>query len=222
MFINKSRRAGAMLLVVGLVATVAGTFLMPSAQAATSITWTDPNVTVTEGGENCNGVVPTPGSANTNKVLDPSPLVPQNLNPGGTVSYLITFPTNPNNIGDFEIVDCVLLIGPGGAPKDYKQVLTEVTFAKVNNSQDFSIAFQFAIPEDAANGDQICNVAKTTASPSKSASNRKAGPACFVIGGSGRVEKRDAVTNALLDGATFRIDNCVLGAAPYPRSSRSA
>jgi uncharacterized repeat protein (TIGR01451 family) len=203
-----------MLLVVGLVATMGASFV-PSAQAATTDFTVPDGVTVTDGGENCNGVVPTPGSANTDKVLDPKAV--QDLNPGGSASYLITFPSNVNNVGTFEIVDCVLLIGPGGQPKDYKQVLGEVTFTKVNNSKDFSIAFEFAIPADAENGDQICNVAKTTASPSKSpASNRKAGPACFVIGGSGRVEKIDKDTGLPLDGATFSIHDCVLGAGAKP------
>ena len=184
------------------------------ASAADGIVVPD-GVTVTPGGENCKGVVPTPGSENTDKVLDP--LAVQDLTPGGQVKYLITFPTDPNNVGTFEIVDCVLLIGPGGAPKDYKEVLTEVSFSKVNNSADFRLEFAYNIPANATNGDQICNVAKTTASPSKSpGSNRKAGPACFVIGGSGRVEKHDSVTGDLLDGATFSIHDCVLGAGADP------
>ena len=210
------RRVGALLLIVGLVVTTLTTFFVTPARAALNDFTVPPGVTVTDGGENCNGVVPTPGSENTNKVLDPNAV--QNLNPGGTASYLITFPSNVNNVGTFEIVDCVLLIGPGGAAKDYKQVLGEVTFTKVNNSVDFQLAFKFNIPATATNGDQICNVAKTTASPSKSpASNRKAGPACFVIGGSGRVEKHDKDTGAKIDGATFNIHDCVLGAGADPK-----
>src|SRR5215210_8069678 len=135
----RTHRAGAMLLVVGLVAMMGASFV-PSAQAATTDFTVPPGVTVTDGGESCNGVVPTPGSANTNKVLDPDAV--QDLNPGGSASYLITFPSNVNNVGTFDIVDCVLLIGPGGQPKDYKEVLGEVTFTKVNNSVDFQLAFE--------------------------------------------------------------------------------
>jgi uncharacterized repeat protein (TIGR01451 family) len=190
-------------------------FLAVPAAAEDSGITVPPGVTVTPGGENCSGVVPTPGSANTLKVLDPGS--GQYLNPGGEVGYLISFPTNEANVGDFEIVDCVLLVPAGGAPKDYTRVLEEVSFHKVNNSEVFELAFTFDIPADVQNGDQICNVAKTTASPSKSpASNRKAGPACFVIGGSGRVEKQDKDTGELLDGATFNIHGCVLGAGADP------
>jgi hypothetical protein len=48
------------------------------------------------------------------------------------------------------------------------------------------------VPEDAPIGDEYCNYAKATAAPSESrASNRKAGPACFIVGGALRVEKVD-------------------------------
>jgi uncharacterized repeat protein (TIGR01451 family) len=213
------RRGPKALAAVGLsIALVTGmlTFLALPASAADGDGITVPDgVTYTPGGENCSGVVPTPGSENTLKVLDPSS--GQYLNPGGEVGYLISFPTNEANIGDFEIVDCILLVPAGGAPKDYTQVLDEVSFHKVNNSEVFELAFTFDIPTDVENGDQICNVAKTTASPSKSpASNRKAGPACFVIGGSGRVEKQDKNTGQLLDGATFNIHDCVLGSGADP------
>src|SRR4051794_13039539 len=63
-----ARRAGGVMLVVGLVATLGATFLAPPARAATTGFVVPPGVTVTDGGENCNGVVPTPGSANTDKV----------------------------------------------------------------------------------------------------------------------------------------------------------
>src|SRR5207237_1260063 len=56
-------------------------------------------------------------------------------------------------------------------------------------------------------GSQFCNYAKTTAAPSHSqASNRKAGPACFTVGGGIRIEKRSgSVTGPLLPGASFSV-----------------
>ena len=56
-------------------------------------------------------------------------------------------------------------------------------------------------------GAEFCNHAKTTAAPSQSqASNRKAGPACFIVGGGLRIEKRSgSVDGPLLPGATFSV-----------------
>jgi hypothetical protein len=120
-------------------------------------------------------------------------------------------------VGDFEIVDCVVYVPQGESVHSYSDVVAEATFSGVNNSEQFSLAFAFAIPADAKNGDQICNVAKTTQNPSHAQqSNRKAGPACFVIGGQGRVEKHDAQTGDKLDGATFSIHDCV---NPAPNTS---
>jgi hypothetical protein len=121
------RRRGKALASVGvLVALLTGmlTFLAVPASADDSGITVPPGVTVTPGGENCNGVVPTPGSENTLKVLDPGS--GQYLNPGGEVGYLISFPSDASNVGDFEIVDCVLLVPAGGAPKDFTRVLEQV------------------------------------------------------------------------------------------------
>ena len=209
---RRARRGGALLLALGIVAMLLSA-LAPGAHADTGAGFTTPpGVTVTPGGENCNGIVPTPGSENTNKTLDGT----SDLRAGGSARYVITFPTSADNVGDFEIVDCVLFVPQGEDVKDYTSVLAQATFNGVNNAETFSLAFSFSIPADAENGDQICNVAKTTESPSHSqGSNRKAGPACFIIGGQGRVEKHDAQTGDKLDGATFSIHDCV-NPAPNP------
>lgn len=165
----------------------------------------DPSVNIEPGGENCNGVIPTPGSENTVKTLTGGSLVP-----GGTAMFRIAYPVDEDHIGDeWEIVDCVL-IGNGDDLKDY-EVLDQATFDGVINSTAFELNFTFHIPDDALIGTRICNVAKTTEGPSApQASNRKAGPACFVIGGAARVEKHDASDpdGDPLAGATFEISDC--------------
>ena len=172
------RRAGTLALLAGLLLLTSGLLAGPAlaatspASVPTIVTtttttpgggfMTPPGVNVTAGGENCNGVVPTPGNENTDKTLGPS-----DLSPGGTANYTITFPTSAANIGDFQIVDCVLFVPDGKTAKDYSAVLAEATFSFANNAAEFSLNFGFKIPDGAANGDQICNVAKTTQSPSK-------------------------------------------------------
>src|SRR5947208_11501888 len=162
-------------------------------------------VTFTNKTENCNGIIPTPGSENTVKTLTGGSLVP-----GGTAQYTITFPTDPNNVGDWAIADCVLM-GNGADLKDYF-VLDQGEFHLVNNAEEFVLTFHVDIPADAPIGARICNVAKTTESPSNSpGSNRKAGPACFTVGGDVRIEKHSAAdpTGDLIPGATFKIWDCV-------------
>jgi hypothetical protein len=209
---RRARKSGAFLLALGIIAMFLSAFA-PGAGADSAGGFTTPQgVTVTSGGENCNGIVPTPGSENTNKTLDAT----SDLRAGGTARYVIAFPSGADNVGDFEIVDCVVYVPQGESVHSYSSVLAEATLSGVNNSEQFSLAFSFSIPANAANGDQICNVAKTTQSPSHAQqSNRKAGPACFIIGGQGRVEKHDAQTGDKLDGATFSIHDCV-NPAPKP------
>src|SRR5260221_3505358 len=64
-----------------------------------------PGITITPGGENCNGIVPTPGSENTVKSL-----TGLTLDAAGThAQYTIAYPVDPAHVGDtFQIVDCVL------------------------------------------------------------------------------------------------------------------
>jgi hypothetical protein len=180
-------------------------FLFVTAAAAFADIIPPGGVTFTNKTENCNGIIPTPGSENTIKTLTGGSLVP-----GGTAQYTIHYPENPNNVGDFAIADCVLM-GNGADLKTYT-VLDQGEFSLVNNSQDFTLTFHVDIPADAPIGARICNVAKTTESPSKSpASNRKAGPACFTVGGDVRIEKHSAAdpTGALIPGATFVIWDCI-------------
>ena len=140
----------------------------------------------------CNGVVTTPGSENTNKRLIGGSLVP-----GGTATFEISFPVTAEDVGgDFEITDCVFL-------NDTASQKFFVHF--VPNNEDFILTFTLHIPAGTPIGAEYCNYAKTTASPSASqASNRKAGPACFVVGGNISVLKKN-VDGDLLAGAHFHI-----------------
>ena len=119
----------------------------------------------------CEGVVTTPGSENTNKRL-----IGGDLTPGGEATYEISFPVDADDVGgDFRITDCVF-IDDEAALKFY------VDF--VPNNENFVLVFTLPIPQGTELGSEFCNYAKTTESPSQSqASNRKAGPACFIVGG---------------------------------------
>ncbi|HUR22937.1 MAG TPA: DUF11 domain-containing protein [Acidimicrobiales bacterium] len=143
----------------------------------------------------CQGALPTPGSGNTDKRLIGGTLVP-----GGTAIFQISYPVDPADVGDtFTILDCVFI---GGV----ETLAYEIDF--VPNTELFVFSFTLTIPSNATVGAQYCNVAKTTAGPSApQQSNRKAGPACFIIGGDMRVLKVD-VTGASLAGATFSV-TCV-------------
>ena len=147
----------------------------------------------------CQGVLPNPGSENTTKRLDPN--FPSDFNPGGTVVYIIDYPVDASDVAGrqtFVITDCVFV-------GDKPIAKYEVSF--VPNTTAFQLRFSVPIPADTALGSQFCNYAKTTAAPSKSqASNRKAGPACFTVGGGLRIEKRSgSQTGPLLPGATFSV-----------------
>jgi uncharacterized repeat protein (TIGR01451 family) len=159
----------------------------------------EPDLTI----NGCNGVLPTPGSENTHKRLDPN--YPSDFNPGGIVGYIVDFPVDQADVGgDFEITDCVYVDPPGSA-QDAPIAKYFVHF--VPNNTDFHLQFAVPIPANTPLGSQFCNYAKTTASPSASqASNRKAGPACFTVGGGLRIEKRSgSATGPLLGGASFSV-----------------
>jgi uncharacterized repeat protein (TIGR01451 family) len=151
-----------------------------------------PVVTLEDGINGCQGVRPTPGSENTNKRL-----IGGSLEPGGTATFEISFPVTAADVGgDFRITDCVFI--DGTAALKYS-----VDF--VPNNENFILTFTLQIPAGTPNGAEYCNYAKTTASPSKSpASNRKAGPACFIVGGNISVFKVNADGDPLA-GATFHI-----------------
>jgi len=142
----------------------------------------------------CMGVRSTPGSENTNKQL-----IGGTLEPGGSATFLITYPVDPTDVAGrttFVITDCVFV-------NDVAVLKYEVSF--VPNTEFFTLTFTLDIPADAPIGGEYCNYAKTTAAPSESqASNRKAGPACFIVGGALRVTKVDGSGNPLA-GADFDV-----------------
>ena len=153
-------------------------------------------VQVTMNGESCNGIKTTPGSENTTKEV-----IGGTLEPGGFVDFQFTFPAEVDgNSGQetWKLDDCVFL-------NDEAFQKFEVT-AFANDVSPVIIQFRVDIPADAPIGAEYCNYGKTTQTPSDAqASNRKAGPACFIIGGALRVLKVDASTEAALPGATFTV-----------------
>lgn len=188
------RRAGAVVLVLGLLTSVVGAFSPATAAAG------DPVVTLENDINGCNGVRPTEGgSENTTKRLDPD--FPSDFNPGGTVGFIIDYPVTATDVSGrttFVITDCVFV-------DDVAVAKYSVSF--VPNTEEFVLRFAVPIAPGTLLGAQFCNYAKTTAAPSDSpASNRKAGPACFTVGGALRIEKRSgSVTGPVLGGASFNV-----------------
>lgn len=154
----------------------------------------DPVVTLEDGVNGCNGVRPTPGSENTNKRLIGGSLIP-----GGTATFQISYPVDPADVAGrttFVITDCVFVDGTA-------RLKYSVSF--VPNTVDYVLTFSLVIPVGTPVGAEYCNYAKTTAAPSQSqASNRKAGPACFTVGGNISVLKVNEQGDPLA-GATFHI-----------------
>ncbi len=176
-----------------VVMLIAAALLGPTASRSIAAEG-DPVVTQEDGVEGCMGVRTTPGSENTDKQL-----IGGSLEPGGTATFLISYPVDPEDVSGrttFVITDCVFI--------DDEPVL-KYSVSFVPNTENFVLMFTLDIPEDAPIGSEYCNYAKTTAAPSDSqASNRKAGPACFIVGGSLRVTKVDGNGDALA-GADFTV-----------------
>jgi hypothetical protein len=164
------RRAGGLAVTVMMMVA-----LLPSVAVAAD----DPVVTLRADVNGCNGVRTTPGSENTLKRL-----VGGTLEPGGTAIFEISFPVDPADVAGrttFVITDCVFVDD---------QAVLKYSVSFVPNTEDFTLTIALDIPAGAPLGSEYCNYAKTTAAPSESqASNRKAGPACFIVGGSLRVTK---------------------------------
>ena len=118
----------------------------------------------------CNGVVPSSGG---NTVMN---LVGGTLTPGGTAVFEITYPLNASSVGkQFTITACAYI-------NDVAALKYLVSFVPSNES--FVLRMTFAVPADAPVGGRYCNYAKTTRSPTAAqASQRKAGPSCFIIRG---------------------------------------
>jgi hypothetical protein len=116
----------------------------------------------------CNGVLPST-DGNTDMRL-----VGGTLWPGGTAVFEITYPLNASSVGkEFTILACAFI-------NDVATLKYVVSF--VPSNQAFRLRMTFAVPEDAPVGGTYCNYVKTTAAPTAAqASQRKAGPACFVI-----------------------------------------
>jgi hypothetical protein len=116
----------------------------------------------------CQGVLPSSGG-NTDMQLVGGTLVP-----GGTAVFEITYPLDASDVGkEFTITACAYI-------NDVATLKYIVSFVPSNAS--FRLRMTFAIPEDAPVGGQYCNYTKTTRSPTAAqASQRKAGPTCFII-----------------------------------------
>ena len=156
-------------------------------------------VELQDGVNECMGIRTTPGSENTKKMLDPND--PGDLRPGGTANFILEFPANEfvdRGGADFEVTDCVFING-----NPVLKYIIQAPNNPVGDTISFTIGLQ--IPADAPIGAEYCNYARSEETPSDpQRSNRKAGPACFIIGGALRVEKVDQ-SGAPLAGATFSV-----------------
>src|SRR5687768_10661324 len=183
-------------LVIGPLALVVGPFATDVADAAPT-----PGVVVElqDGVNECMGIRTTPGSENTKKMLDPDD--PGDLRPGGTANFILEFPANEfvdRGGADFEVTDCVFING-----EPVLKYIIQAPNNPVGDTITFTVGLQ--IPADAQIGAEYCNYARSEETPSDpQRSNRKAGPACFIIGGALRVEKVDQA-GAPLAGATFSV-----------------
>lgn len=148
-----------------LVAALVAAGLLTSTAVATH---GDTHVVLQPDTKGCTGVLPST-DGNTDMRL-----VGGTLTPGGTAIFEITYPLEPSSIGkEFTITACAFISGV--ATLKYL-----VSFVPSNEA--FVLQMTFAVPADAPVGATYCNYAKTTRSPTAAqASQRKAGPACFII-----------------------------------------
>ena len=128
----------------------------------------EPHVILESGTGGCTGVLPSNDGNTDMRVIGGT------MTPGGTAIFEITYPVNAANVGkEFTILDCAYI-------NDVAELKYNVSFVPSNQSYVLRIAL--AVPVDAPVGGLYCNYVKTTGSPTASqASQRKAGPACFVI-----------------------------------------
>ena len=120
------------------------------------------------GTNGCTGVLPS-NDGNTDMRL-----VGGTMYPGGTAIFEISYPVNAGNVGkEFTILDCAYI-------NDVAALKYIVSF--VPSNQSFVLSLTLAVPTNAPVGGRYCNYVKTTGSPTASqGSQRKAGPACFII-----------------------------------------
>jgi hypothetical protein len=150
-----------------LVAALLAAGMLSSTAVATH---GDTHVVLQPDTKGCTGVLPST-DGNTDMRL-----VGGTLTPGGTAIFEITYPLEPSSIGkEFTITACAFISGV--ATLKYL-----VSFVPSNEA--FVLRMTFAVPDDAPVGATYCNYAKTTRSPTAAqASQRKAGPACFIVRG---------------------------------------
>ena len=146
------------------VAVLAATMLV----APVSANHGGAHVTLEPGTNGCTGVLPS-NDGNTDMRL-----VGGSMYPGGTAIFEITYPVNAASVGkEFTILDCAYI-------NDVATLKYTVSF--VPSNQFFVLSLTLAVPTNAPVGGQYCNYVKTTGSPTASqGSQRKAGPACFII-----------------------------------------
>jgi len=198
-----ARRSLATLVSLLLVLLWVPTALSVSPAGAASGTTT---VTPVPVNESCHGIEPPNGNGNTEKKL-----IGGTLQPGGTAIFEITYPIDPADEGQtFTVTDCPVLGDDIGHAQAYQ-------FSFVPNNTSFTVEFTLLIPAGTPIGTSYCNYAKTTGSPSDpQKSERKAGPACFTVGGNLRVEKHATGNTAdLLAGAQFAV-SCPTAAPTTP------
>lgn len=125
-------------------------------------------VTLQPDTKGCNGVLPST-DGNTDMTL-----VGGTLTPGGTAVFEIAYPLDASDVGkEFTILACAFI-------NDVAELKYLVSF--VPSNETFRLRMTFAIPDDAPVGGTYCNYTKTTRSPTApQASQRKAGPTCFII-----------------------------------------
>jgi hypothetical protein len=126
------------------------------------------HITLEPGTNGCTGVLPS-NDGNTDMRL-----VGGTMYPGGTAIFEITYPVNAASVGkEFTILDCAYI-------NDVATLKYTVSF--VPSNQSFVLSLTLAVPTNAPVGGEYCNYVKTTGSPTASqGSQRKAGPACFII-----------------------------------------
>jgi uncharacterized membrane protein len=125
-------------------------------------------VVLQSGTKGCTGVLPSTDGNTDMRVVGGS------QTPGGTAIFEITYPVNAASVGkEFTILDCAFI-------NDVPALKYIVSF--VPSNQSFVLQMTLAVPSDAPVGGLYCNYVKTTGSPTAAqASQRKAGPSCFVI-----------------------------------------
>ena len=153
---------GRRLAVSASAAILAGVLITLPATAA------GPEVVLQAGTNGCGGVLPSNDGNTDMRVAGGT------LWPGGTAVFEISYPVNPAHIGkEFTILDCAFI-------NDVAALKYIVSF--VPSNEFFVLRMTLGVPEDAPVGGQYCNYVKTTGSPTApQASQRKAGPACFII-----------------------------------------